>query len=206
MEPDQRLELDQQGFLVFDVVSVMSTHLTEVIRLWACEILTLESVQDLLAKPAHARLMNLLGRAGHDDVSIWKLMRQLLQERVSIRDVTQILQTLLLDTESSDPPLELVRRGLAKQITGELVGDDGKLLAVVLTPEQEQALTAEDLTVCSATAQQLFDYCQRNGHPRVFLCQPAIRRKVKERLRPQLPEVHVLSWLEVPPGLEVRRI
>ncbi|HEY4003289.1 MAG TPA: FHIPEP family type III secretion protein, partial [Candidatus Xenobia bacterium] len=97
VKPDVRPTLDEGGFMVFDPISVIASHLTQVIERNAASFLGLPETEVLLGRlrKTHAVLINAAMPDTISLVQLWRLLRMLLRERVSIRDLVVILETIL---------------------------------------------------------------------------------------------------------------
>lgn len=196
--PSLRAEAEAKGGMVFDHVSIIATQLTDAIRRRAADLLTLEQAQLLLKSATYKAALEAVNRRGIDDVELWNLLRELLTEGVSIRDLSAILHSLLVP--GGETPLEKARRGLARQITRECQERDGKLHALVVTPELEQQLLGPE---GRSLAGRLLNRIRERGRRPVFLTTARARQRLSAQLRLQAPEVQVLAPAEVAPGTEV---
>ena len=133
------------GYAVVDQTSVLATHLAEVIKQHAYE---------LLSRPETKRLLDLLGE-GHPKLveelvpkllslgEVQKVLQQLLREQVSIRDLSSILESLLEVGGSKNPVLlvEAARQALGRALVQPLLSDNGGLQVVTLDPAIEEELS-----------------------------------------------------------------
>ncbi len=143
--PADRAAAEMLGHTVVDASTVVATHLSELLRKNAHELLGRREVQELLdifAKQ-NPRLVedlvpNLLSLG-----DVIKVLRNLLREGVSVRDLRSILEALADHAgQTKDPEAltELVRQRMAKHLTSRVLGEDGKVHALVLDPGLEQDL------------------------------------------------------------------
>lgn len=155
---------------------------------------------------------------------IQKVLAKLLQERVSIRNLPTIFETLAdfcKLTTDTDILTEYVRQSLSKQITKQYQPDEGPLKVITLAAEVEQAISEsvkqteqgnylalepnKTETILQNLA-QLLEQLQLRGESPIILCSPAIRmyfRSLTERYFPQVP---VLSYNELEPTVEVQSV
>ncbi len=196
--PEQRSRLEQQGALVFCHVSVLATRLVDALRVHAAEILTLEAAQRRLRSPSLAAPMAALAKRGIDEVKIWHLLRELLREGVSVRDLTTILQSLLDDGDL--PELAKIRRGLARQLTRDNLSEDGKLYALVVKPDDEQQLLGP---APEATARRLVQHLRELSRSQIYLTSSQGRPGVSAQLRKLAPICHVLAPEEIVAGTTI---
>ena len=142
------------------------------------------------------------------------ILRALLAERVSVRPLREILEALSIDPlPERDPPLlELLRGRLARQITHGLVSEDGALAVFALDPMIEDALRdGLDADGCAAIdpalARDVTDAVRKAIEgPGVVVTQPDVRPALRVMLAPELPDVAVLSYRELDPRVQIRRL
>ena len=205
------------GYTVVDVTSVVATHLTEVIRRHAPALISREEVSQLVDRvkeTAPALVSELVPdviRIGE----IQKVLQGLLAERVSIRDLETILETLGdYAPKSKDPELltEYVRTALGRSICREYLHDDGKIHVVTLDQslgdfidtsiERSEGgavltLSPEMLsTIVEQTASTISCLVTTDLTP-IVLCAPQIRVQVRKLLEGKIPGCVVLSYNEV---------
>ena len=205
-----------EGMTVVDVPSVIATHLTETIRNHAHELLGRQEVQHLLdrfgkenPKVVEELIPNLLplGR-------VVKVLGNLLRERVPIRDLRTILETLADTapaTKEIDRLTDACRQALARTITKQYQGPDGALAVISIDPYLDQTL-AEAVTEGGAAAIDPFlsqkvvlqirrasEQAASGGHQPVLLCSPAIRFHLRRMVERFIPHAVVLSVNEVAP-------
>jgi flagellar biosynthesis protein FlhA len=220
-----REQAELAGCTVVDAPTVLATHLTEVIKTQAWEILSRQDVKILVENakqqsPAVAdealEALN-LGQ-------IQKVLSNLLRERVSIRDMVTILE-ILADyasvTKDADRLTEHVRQALARQIVQSLVGKDKVMPVLTLDPQVEQlildSIKPSDYGTYLALDPGVLQELQRNltnevekmmlkGQNPVVLCAPLVRINLKRLTERQLPQLMVLSYNEIIPGIQVQAV
>ena len=213
------------GYAVVDASTALATHLAEVIRQHAVELLSRRRVRELLdqfSKGSPTAVDEIV--PGTVSISmLHRTMRNLLAERVSIRDLGTILDTLAeYAPKIQDPDLltDLVRERLGRTITGPYVGDDGALRVITLSPELEEKLrtgvqrteSGSFLAVDPETLDQLVhgvedavkegDY-QAGGRVPVLLAAQAVRSSLYQVISRVVPRLAVLAHSEVPAGLQI---
>jgi flagellar biosynthesis protein FlhA len=135
--PAAREDANAKGYTVVDLATIMTTHLSDVIRRHAHELVGRQEVQKMLdtIKSSHPKVVeelvpNLMSLGG-----VVRVIQNLLQEQVPVRDLLTILETLA-DWAPTTKKLEIltehVRQALARTITQFLSGDDGKLHVLTL--------------------------------------------------------------------------
>lgn len=214
------------GYTVVDTSSVVATHMTEVIRTHAAELLGRQEVQQLLdqfakemPKVVEELIPNLLPLG-----AVVKVLGNLLRERVPIRDLRTILESLADHAPSTkDPDLltESVRQSLARTLTRQYMGPNQLLPVITLDPHLDHKIgeaiqqngQGSHLAMDPLLAQKVITRIQQaaermamRGHPPVILCSAGIRphlRKLTERF---LPGAAVLSSGEIAPQVRVQSI
>lgn len=220
-----REQAEMSGYTVVDAPTVLATHLTEVIKSNAWEILSRQDVKTLLD---HAKEQ---APAAVDDAmehlnlgQIQKILSNLLRERVSIRDMVTILETLAdyaAGTKDIDRLTEYVRQALARQILQQLLGQDKNLPVLTLEPKLEQQILdsiqpsdfGSYLTLDPRILQELIQSLNREiekimlkGYNPVLVCAPVVRINLKRVTERQLPQLIVLSYNELVHGVEVQAV
>ncbi len=226
IEEGSQAEAEALGYTVVDAESVIVTHLTETIRRHAHELLTREETRKLLdaLKEQNAAVVEEVvpDKLGVGEVQ--RVLQHLLREGVSVRDLGTILEAIG-DRASltRDPALlaEAARQALARAITSQYLDEDKTLRAIALAGELEQEV-AESLTQTAegelpaldpARAQALVGSLGReverataSGWRPVLLCSSRIRRHLRRLIESAFPQLPVLSYGEVLPGIKVERL
>jgi flagellar biosynthesis protein FlhA len=223
-EDKERAEL--AGCTVVDPPSVLATHLTEVIKAHAGELLGRQEVQALLdsLKSRLPAVVEELVPGLMTLGEVQKVLQNLLREGISIRDLGTILETLAdLARGTKDPDIltEQVRQGLARMISSSALGDSDALQVVTLAPELEERIMASvrrsetgvtlvmdpelHRSILTSLAQETQKISDRGGSP-VVLCSPLVRlyfRRLTERVARKLT---ILSYNELDPDLSVEAV
>ena len=213
------------GYAVVNQTSVLATHLAEVVKQHAHELLTRQETKRLLDRlgDSHPKLVEELVPKVMSLGEVQKTLQQLLREQVSIRDLSTILETLLdLAPVSKNPVLlvEAARQALARALVHPLLTDTGGLRVVTLDRTLEEELgRAFGGPIAPGTtglqppfARRILDGLRRLAGDQVavaspvLLCSTPARYHLKRLLEPFLPKVVVLSPLEVPPVVEVQSL
>jgi len=215
------------GYAVVDQTSVLATHLAEVVKQHAHELLSRQETKRLLDRLAesHPKLVEELVPKILSLGEVQKVLQQLLREQVSVRDLPAILETLLDVAPSSKNPVilvESVRQALARALVRPLLSEGGGLRVLTLDHTLEEELgRAFSTQTAAATAQNalqppiarriLEGIRQLAGEQiaiasPVLLCATPARYYLKRLLEPFLPKIVVLSPLEVPPVIEVQSL
>ncbi len=219
-----RERAEMLGYTVVDAPSVLATHLTELIRRHAPEVLSRQDVQTLMnnLKNEYPTVVEELVPAILTVGEVQKVLQNLLLEHVSIRDLVTIAETLAdhgRNTKDAAALTEFVRQALGRQITGQHLAQDGTLPVLTLSPALEQTLAASlqqtdqglaiiiDPTlaqrVITATAENM-ERLAGSGHQPIVLCPSRIRRPFRRLTERALPHLTVLAYAEINPQTEVQ--
>ena len=213
------------GYAVVDQTSVLATHLAEVVKQHAHELLTRQETKRLLDRLAesHPKLVEELVPKLLSLGEVQKTLQQLLREQVSIRDLATILETLLDVAPGNKNPVMLVeaaRQALGRTLVQPLLAANGGLRVVTLDRSLEEELgrafsgsaASNSAALQPPFARRVVDGLRRLAGEQVavatpvLLCSTPARYYLKRLLEPFLPKVVVLSPLEVPPLVEVHSL
>lgn len=217
---NRREQAEVSGYTVVDPPSVLATHLTEIIRSHAYELLGRQEVQSLLdhIKTEYSVVVDELIPNMLTVGEIQKVLANLLREGIPIRNLVTILENLAdYAPLTKDPALltEYVRAGLARQISKQYVGEDGILRVLTLDPRiEEELLRSQDggaleprwVNRLYSSLQTQIQRATEEGYSPMMLCSPGVRRifrTVMERVAPRIP---VLSYQEIVPEIEVHSL
>jgi flagellar biosynthesis protein FlhA len=213
----KREEAQHLGYTVVNQASVIATHLSEVIRIHCHELMGRQDVQKLLdrlsqtnPKVVEELTPGLLSLGG-----IQKVLQNLVQERISIRDLLSVLETLAdYAPYTKDPDIltEYVRQRLGRALTKPLETQDNKIMVYSLDPFIEDlikdSLQKTDygifLAMAPETAQEIIKALQeaaeqataQNVQP-IIVCSPGVRRHLRRLVERQVPTLRVLSHHEL---------
>jgi flagellar biosynthesis protein FlhA len=212
----ERERAETLGYTVVDAVTVAATHLTELLRAAAPDLLGRREAQELFeifarreTKLVDEVVPNVLPLG---DVLL--VLRQLLRESVPIRDLRTIFETLADAGRETKNPVELterVRHRLARAISARFKDERGRIAALVLDPRAEEAFRhgGPDAGAAQRVLASL-DGAARSfagvNTPPVLLCAPDVRRSVAEFLSRRIPGLAVLAYREVDPKATVRTL
>jgi len=211
------------GYTVVDAGTVMVTHLAEVIRQNAYELLTRQDVHELLQDLAkeNPKVVEELIPTQLTLGVVHRVMQGLLAERISVRDMLAILESLGdFAGATKDPELltEYVRQALARQISRELKDEDGTISAIVLDSQWEERIAGAIVSTNQgsfaalepAEVRRLVDHVKegiekgsQKGQLPVLLTTPELRRHVRKMLQRFMPSVSVLSYNEISPDIRL---
>ncbi|HTP69337.1 MAG TPA: flagellar biosynthesis protein FlhA [Dongiaceae bacterium] len=213
------------GFAVVDQTSVLATHLAELVRQFAHELLTRQETKRLLDALAESqpKLVDELVPRLLTLGEIQKVLQQLLREQVSIRDLTTILEALL-DTapahKSQIALVEAARQALGRALIQPLIGDDRKLKVLTLDPHIEREFQRQiepqageaAATGVGAPLRQILEGLQSLVGDKmalsasILLCSSPSRYHLRRLLEPFLPRIVVLSPAEIPTTVSVQTL
>jgi flagellar biosynthesis protein FlhA len=209
------------NYTVVDPSSVLATHLTETIRNHAYELVGRQEVKALTDHLAetHPKLVEELTPKTLSIGEVHKVLQNLLRERVSIRDLVTIFETLAdYGTHTKDPVLltEMTRGALNRTITKGLVNEKGELPVLTLSPNWEsrlqEAMTRTEsqayIAVDSKTFEQLVgdltQACQKSMASQwTLLCSSGLRFHIRKLIERFVPQITVVSPNDIPPNLQI---
>ncbi|WP_028024789.1 flagellar biosynthesis protein FlhA [Enterovibrio calviensis] len=223
IEKSQREHAQALGYTVVDSATVLATHLSQMLTNNAERLLGHEEAQnliDMLAKQAPRLVEGLIP----DLVSLGavvKVMQNLLNEAIPIRDVRTIIQTLSeYAPKSQDPDIltAAVRISLKRLIVQEINGIEPELPVITLVPELEQILhktmqasggesTGIEPGLAERLQQSLSEATQQQelqGEPAVLLTSGVLRSTLAKFVKNTIPSLRVLSYQEVPDEKQIR--
>ena len=221
-----REEATLAGYTVVDNVTVMATHLTEVLKNHLSDLLGRQEVQNLLdnlskfyPKAVEELVPNILSLG-----TVQKVLQNLLQEQVAIKDMLTIAETLAdYGVVTKDPELltEYVRHKLSRSIINPYIGEDGVLNLISLTQGTEDLLTknikktehGSYLTVdpkivdpfIQSIQQEAEKAMAQNIQP-VLLTSPTLRRHLRKMIEYFIPSMTVLSQSELLGDIRIKSI
>ncbi|KAK1548154.1 hypothetical protein Q3G72_013233 [Acer saccharum] len=219
--PADRQRAELAGCTVVDAATVVATHLGELLASCVHELLGRRELQELLDLHgrANSRVIEELVPNLMTHGQLIKVLRNLLQERVSVRDFRTILEALAdhaADVKDTDLLTEHVRQRLAKQLTHKHQGGDGQIRSMVLAPTVEHAFrrlqanqASLDPTEMQRLAKSFEDAASMaigQSDSAVILTSADVRRTVNTFAQRYLPNTPVLSFRELVPNAPVRTI
>jgi len=223
IEASQKDHAQTLGYTVVDPGTVVATHLSHILQSNAHELFGYEEAQQLmdnLAKVAPKLVEDLVPKTLPLGVVV-KVLQNLLQERVSIRDIRTIAETLAeYGSKSQDPDIltSAVRTALGRSIVHEINGVQTEIPVITLDPGLEQILHKSLQTASEGGAglepglaeqmhQSLEESAQRmemEGQAAVLLVSSFIRPWLSRFVRHSIPGLHVLAYNEIPQDRQIR--
>ena len=221
--PNLRETAEARGFTVVEPSAVLATHLTEIIRANAAEILSRQDVRHLVdtLKEDHPSLVDGVVPDLVPLPTVHKILQLLLAERVPIRNLTTIMETVsdyALITKDPEVLAEYCRISLRRQISDMLKDNDGKIHCFTLSPQVEQLLTdsiqntkqgimlvmpPEVTERLAREAMRQADNLAAGGYHPVCLCSPNVRLALRRLMEPSLPVLTVVSYNEIHRDVDV---
>lgn len=213
------------GYTVVSPSAVVSTHLTEIIKKNASEILSRADVQQLIEnlkkEVTEEYVSDLMKDLNASDVQ--QVMQNLLKERVPVRDLRTILETLSLQAKTNkhcDFLTEQTRRALARSICKQNLSDAGELLAITLAPDVENMIAqgvspdGQNLTLDPDFTRRLLDNLNgelemaitSSGNQPIVLCSSPIRLAFRRLIERTYPQITVMSYNEITSNTKARSI
>ncbi|MCP4979181.1 MAG: flagellar biosynthesis protein FlhA [Gammaproteobacteria bacterium] len=223
IEPAQRDHAQTMGYTVVDASTVVATHLSQLLQDNAHELIGHEEVQELLEvlKRSSPKLVEGLTPKPLELSVIVKVLQNLLQEQVAIRDLRTIAETLADHGSQSQDAGALsaqVRISLGRQIVQSIFGMASELTVMTLNPSLEQILLqsvqGQDGSVLAfepglaqmihSSLKQAAENQQARGEPTVLLVSQSLRHFLARMVRHAIPGLQVLSYDEVPDDKQLR--
>lgn len=219
-------DAEMLGYTVVDPPSVVSTHLTEIIRANAHELLGRQETKQLIdhLRENYPILVEELTPSPLSIGEIQKVLAKLLKENVSIRNLPTIFETLADYAKlSSDPDIlaEYVRQSLARQITAQYV-QDGSQLKVITLPAKLEKMLADSIqqtehgnylamdpqdsqTVLESIAKEVERVSYIEQTP-IILCSPGVRMHLRQLTERYFPQIPILSYNELDANVEIQSV
>jgi flagellar biosynthesis protein FlhA len=230
IERSLRDRAESSNWTVVDATSVLATHLAELVRLHADELLTREEVSKLIAqlKQKTPKLVEDLIPAIVKPSDLQKILQALLRERVAIRDLETVVETLaewIPHTKDHDVLVEYVRNGLRRAICAQYSEVDergrARLRCVTMDPALEDTISGyidrnpsgTTFTIPPQLANRIARSVAETARPLsdagrriVVLASPSVRAQVRQILEPHIAEFAVLGYNEVVRGTDVESV
>ena len=226
IEPALRDEAELHGYSIIDPSTVISTHLTEVLKANIADLLSYANVQSLLSglSKDQQKLVEDIVPSQISVSGVQRVLQTLLAERISIRDLPTILEGIAEVAGPGRTPqmlAEHVRARLSRQLCAANLGADGNLPLLTLSPQWERdfaeamsgdgaerhlAMAPSKLQQFIVAIQQGFENAAQSGELPVLITSPGIRphvRAIIERFRPQTV---VMSQNEVHPRVRLKTL
>ncbi len=217
-----RARAENMGYTVVDPATVMVTHITELVKASAHELLGRAEAQDLfdILARSHPRLVEELIPAVMSATDVIRVLRNLLAEGISIRDLRSIFEVLSefgSHTKDTTELTEYVRARLARTITERFRSENKKVQGLVLDGGLENELRQSTggkplhlIGVEPRLGRRLLEHVEklavefsRSTAPPVLVTSPDVRKGVSDFIKPRVPGLSVISYAEVTTGTEI---
>lgn len=218
---------EMAGYTVVDPPSVVATHLTEIIKRHAHELVGRQETKTLIenVKETYPALVDDLIPSVLSIGDVQKVLAKLLREKISVRDLVTILETLAdYGTYTKDPDIltEYVRQALSRQITHQFAQTTEALLKVITVGPGVEKKIAEAVqqtdqgsylaldptssqAIYSRVSEQVTKAIQAGQQP-VILTSPTIRMYLRQLLERTMQDIPVLSYSELEPSVEIQSV
>lgn len=223
IDPNVRDIAERSGYTVIEPSAMISTHLSEIVKTFAAELLSRQEVQQIIdnAKQVNSTVVDELVPNVVQIGDIQKVLQHLLRERVPIRDMVTVLETMAdYAGRVKDPEQmgELVRSAISRTITRQYLDHENKLYCITLDPPLERKLTEQIqvtaggamLALDPATQQMVIkdlreqsENAMAQGLQAVVLCSATLRLPLRRLVERYMPQLNVLSYNEVSARAEV---
>ncbi|WP_365941429.1 flagellar biosynthesis protein FlhA [Halanaerobium sp.] len=224
IEAEQRERAEMANYTVVDPGSVMATHLTEIIKSHAYELLGREEVKKLIdnVKEDNQAVVDELMPDLMNLGEIQKILQNLLWENIPIKNLVLILETLAdhaARTKDQTILTEYVRQGLSRQISNQFTDENNNLNVFTIDPQKEEKLAnsleqsdqgnylslqpAEAQNLINSIVQQAKQLLEQGREP-ILLTSPMIRRPIKEMVHRTFSDLTVLSFNELESDVELQ--
>jgi len=226
IDEKEKESIQAKGFVVVDPATVITTHLTEIVKTHADELLSRQDVQSLLDSLAgsHPKVVEELVPNVVPLGTLQKVLQRLLRERISIRDLLTILETLAdyaPVTKNVDMLTGYTRQALARTITRDYKDADGNITVVMVSPDIEniinksvehteyESFVAADPTLIQEVVSNLQKFVEifvDKGLQPVVLCSPNVRIYLRKILEKFFPNIIVLSHNEITRDVNIKSL
>ncbi|MFN2341267.1 MAG: flagellar biosynthesis protein FlhA [Halanaerobium sp.] len=224
IEAEQRERAEMANYTVVDPGSVMATHLTEIIKSHAYELLGREEVKKLIdnVKEENEAVVDELMPDLMNLGEIQKILQNLLWENIPIKNLVLILETLAdhaARTKDQTILTEYVRQGLSRQISKQFTDQENNLDVFTIDPQKEEKLAnsleqsdqgnylslqpAEAQNLINSIVQQAKELLEQGKEP-ILLTSPMIRRPIKEMVHRTFSDLTVLSFNELESDVDLQ--
>ncbi|MFD0671721.1 flagellar biosynthesis protein FlhA [Cohnella sp. GCM10027633] len=217
---------EMSGYTVVDPPSVVATHLTEVIKKYAHELIGRQETKTLVesVKETYPALVDELIPSIMSVGDVQKVLSKLLKEKISIRDLVTIFETMAdYGKFTKDPEVltEYVRQSLSRQITQQYASAAEPLKVITVSPSLEKKIAesvqqsdqgsylAMDPVSSQTIYQRLTEQVNRqiqSGQQPIILTSPTIRMYLRQLLERSLQDIPVISYSELEPSIEVQSV
>lgn len=225
IEPKDKDLAEMSGYTVVSASAVISTHITEVIKKCAYEIVSRYDIQQLIdnlkKEVSEEYVDDIMKDISIGDVQI--VIQNLLKEGVAVRDLKTILETISLQAKINKNPnflTEHVRQALSRNICKQNLADTGELYVVTLSPDVENTIAkgaspdGTSVTLDPNFTRTLFDKMNTElekaitatSNQPVILCSSPIRLLFRKLVERTYPQIAIMSYNEISPNVKVKSV
>ncbi|MFZ3230826.1 MAG: flagellar biosynthesis protein FlhA [Pseudobdellovibrio sp.] len=222
----RREEAEMAGYTVVDLPTVMATHITEMVRTHAHELLGRQEVSQLIdnLKKTHPKVVEDLIPDALSLGGVVRVLQNLLKEQISVRDLLTIFETLAdeaVRTKDIDLLTEAVRKQLSRSITAKYSSEDGSVSVMTFDSKLEELVSNSLLQteqgvqlvmdpqsaskMISNIAQRIETHPEIAGQP-ILLTSPTVRRHIFKLVSRFIPQLIVLSHNEITADARVQSV
>jgi flagellar biosynthesis protein FlhA len=226
---NRRSDAEAYGYVVVEPSTVVATHLMEVLKANAADLLGRQDVQEMVEtlKKTHPALIEDIIPSKVSLGTLHRVLQRLLRERVPIRDLVTILEALGDSADTIKDPealTENVRRSLTNVIARLYAEPDGSVRGITIGPKLEQSLTGlfspragqqqqglqllnpDSLAALLRDLNNMSSAHAVEGRPVPLVASPSLRVGVRRLIEPVLPSLPVISLAELPPSVNLNSI
>ena len=226
IDEENRQRAERLGYTVVDAPSVIATHLTEVIKSYASEVLGRQDVQTLVNSLStdYSAVVKEVKDAGATIGDVQKVLKGLLREGVSIRDLVTIMETIadyFPTVKDHEELIELVRQALSRQICQQYSNEEKKIPVITLSKEVEEEIKksivdterGKRFAMEPGSQKKLLERIteegtklRQKGLRPVFLTSPEVRSLFRNIVSNVIPNAAVLSSFEIVPDIRLEAV
>lgn len=222
----QKDSAEVAGYTVVELPAVLATHLTELIRGHSSDILTREDVKSLIdnVKKHNATVVDELIPTLMAVGEVQRVLRNLLTERVPVRDLTTILETLAdaaRHNKQEHQLTEACRNAISRTLCQRYISGKNNLMVITIEPRLEQvfessvqstergprlAIRPEVVGKFLNSLSTMVETAVAQNLPPVLVCSPVIRFSLRKLLEASFPQLGILAYSEIVPGLNLKTL
>jgi len=226
VDAKEKESVQAKGIVVVDSATVITTHLTEIVKTHADELLGRQNVQSLLDSLAgsHPKVVEELVPSVVPLGTLQKVLQRLLREKISVRDLLTVLETLadyVPLTKNVDMLTGYVRQALARTITGGYKDTEGNITVVMVSPYIEDSINksvqhteyesfvAADPILIQEVVKNLQGFVKtfsEKGLEPIVLCSPNVRIYLRKILEKFFPNIIILSHNEITREVNIKSL
>ncbi|MBI4632636.1 MAG: flagellar biosynthesis protein FlhA [Deltaproteobacteria bacterium] len=222
----EKENVQAKGFVVVDLATVITTHLTEIVKTYADELLGRQEVQSLLdnLRGMYPKVIEELIPKVIPLGTVQKILQRLLRERVPIRDLLTIVETIgdyFPITKNVDVLTGYVRQSLARSISKQYLDREGNITAMMISPSIEDTIShsvqhteyesfvSPDPNTVKRLVGNMQTYLQAftaKGVQPIVICSPNVRGHLRKILEKFFPNLVVLSHNEITREVNIKSL